>query len=252
MDSEIDKFRELTAYHEASHLVVSLLCSLKLSKFNRPEAVTIRVVEGEPYGPNFVHTPPPIELKKGVDINADTVTQLFGSCFFLLSGYTSTKVFYNRGFHFISQINIEGKGNLTKETEINYISIDDQLDRADCVHDIEKVKERIEILFNRSFSNNMVDRNKLTSIITFITDQVYHLMNERPVKEAIEIVKDKLIARNTELIKDDEIKKLNKEIAPLLSKIDISKYLDKCRLAFENDDWRVEPTGGGIDFNLFG
>ena len=87
--------------------------------------------------------------------------------------------------------------------------------------------------------------------MNFIISKVCELMREAAVIEAIHIAKDELIKFNGQIIKDKVLEKLLERLHPILSNVDITRFINECREAFDNNDWTIQNNGGGIDLFNF-
>jgi len=242
-ERDIKKIIESIAYHEASHYVLQILSNTICEDFGEPEKLSISLENGKPYGDNYVSSERP-NFVKGMQIDEKLINQIIIECLILLAGYTSFKVIYYNGLHFICTGNTVG-GVFDENSKEILRSIDEQLDFRDERNDIEKVKNNLGILFQKDFLKDIVERDKLIEIMTFMVYQLEELMEEKIVMKAIEIVKNKLIDFNGRVIEKEEVTKLNKEIKSTLKNVNFCKYVEICKEAYGKNDWNIECPDDG-------
>jgi len=243
-ERDIKKIIESTAYHEASHYVLQILSNTICEDFGEPEKLSISLENGKPYGDNYVYSETP-NFVKSMQIDEKLINQIIIECLILLAGYTSFKVIYYNGLHFIRIVNTVG-GVFDENSKEILRSINEQLDFRDERNDIEKVKDNLEILFQKDFLENISERHDLIRIMTFMIYQLEELMKEEIVMKAIEIVKNKLIDFNGRVIEKEEVAKLNKEIKSTLKDVNFYKYVEVCKEAYGKNDWNIEYPDDGI------
>lgn len=262
---DIERLAEITAYHEAAHFVFALLMNKFDNSFEKPSKATIKVIMGEQFSDNFIAVSLPGCDKEILVNDKMKKKHVFGSCFVLLAGYTSTKVFYDKGYEFINKmipgvVTPESGVSLTEDTKLKFTSLNDNLIELNLNsehginknHDITKIVcllDGNDIIKDKNILNNDIfERDIAIRIIDFIVEKLCLLMNEEPVKESIELVKDELLKNNGEAIKNGALDTLIEKVEPLIANVNVSQYLDACIDAWENDNWKIESSGGGIDF----
>lgn len=257
---DIEFLAELVAYHEASHFVLALLMNKFDSSFGKPSAAALTVIMGQQLKRNsFIISSSPELDKEILGNDKMKIKHIFGECFILLAGDASAKVFYDKGYRFIHELNAgalpaELGTALTEDAKSKFISLGDQLMnyKISPDHDVTKTVNLLNAIIDFDKDGLAIDSDAwnelIIRIIDFIVEKLYFLMGEEPVKKSIELVKDELLNKNGEVIKNGALDALIGKVEQLISDVDVSGYLDACADALESDNWKIEPSGGGIDF----
>lgn len=246
---DIKELQNSTAYHEASHFVFAILNSMEDKNFGEPNGVIISVFEGKEYYPNCVSSSSP-NFDETTKIDKKTKEQIFLSCFMMLSGFASNKVFFNRGIkNFIDSVELPAKGVLTKNTQVKYLSISNKLAYPDEVHDIDRTKNFLEKLIGQKYySLDLFQKNEFENKLEFLVNQVCMIMDEEVIKDAIEIVKNELLTNNGNGIKQEDISILVTKFKIQFKDFNYTEYVINCFKALENNTWDIPFTDEGLSF----
>lgn len=237
MKQEIDikKLAESTAYHEASHFVLALL----INKLNKPSGITISVEWGKPYDNKVIAQVSP----------EDDSSSIFGNCFILLSGHYSYKVFIEQNTdYFFRDIlpTSDGCIILTEKSVLKPTGLYERLRKIDEYIRNEDIVRTVNFL-EKLCENNMsystpLGKIKLHDMISFLQDQLHKIMCKKHVKDAIELVKEKLLKNNGKLIENGDLDELTLKTEKLIKNVDVVEYLDACTTAYENNEWGIEAN----------
>jgi len=237
---DVKSFAEITAYHEASHFILALLMNKFDNSFEKPKKATIKVIIGERYKAEITVNIPGILHKELANDETLRIKQIFGSCFVLLSGYYSYNVFYPGDSNCIMEFDMDDrvKKKVAKYTNLKFIKLDEILENLKYYgegDDVKKFSTLIHKEFNIPSDPDVIA--ELHQIIGFLFYQLDNMLNENAIKDAIELVKDKLIENNGKVIEGKDLKDLIVKTEHRIINVDITKYLDACERAYQDDDW---------------
>jgi len=238
---DVKSFAEITAYHEASHFVLTLLMNKFDSSFEKPSEATIKVIIGESYKGQIISPLPGVSEEKEL-ANDETlrIKQIFGSCFVLLSGYYSYNVFYPGDSNYIMEFDMDDrvKKKVAKYTNLKFIKLDEILENLKYYgegDDVKKFSTLIHKEFNIPSDPDVIA--ELHQIIGFLFYQLDNMLNENAIKDAIELVKDKLVENNGKVIEGKDLEDLIVKTEHRIINVDITKYLDACERTYQDDSW---------------
>jgi len=237
---DVERLAEITAYHEASHFILALLMNKFDNSFEKPKKATIKVIIGERYKAEITVNIPGILHKELANDETLRIKQIFGSCFVLLSGYYSYNVFYPGDSNYIMEFDMDDrvKKKVAKYTNLKFIKLDEILENLKYYgegDDVKKFSTLIHKEFNIPSDPDVIA--ELHQIIGFLFYQLDNMLNENAIKDAIELVKDKLIENNGKVIEGKDLKDLIVKTEHRIINVDITKYLDACERAYQDDDW---------------
>ena len=237
---DVERLAEITAYHEASHFILALLMNKFDNSFEKPKKATIKVIIGERYNAEITVNIPGILHKELANDETLRIKQIFGSCFVLLSGYYSYNVFYPGDSNYIMEFDMDDrvKKKVAKYTNLKFIKLDEILENLKYYgegDDVKKFSTLIHKEFNIPSDPDVIA--ELHQIIGFLFYQLDNMLNENAIKDAIELVKDKLIENNGKVIEGKDLKDLIVKTEHRIINVDITKYLDACERAYQDDDW---------------